>query len=317
VASPNSPSSLHALWSLLALPGYYAGRLAAQFAQSLGYHLVKCTIHCPIPSVPPFTSPVWTRVGTLAGITLDTAAHLTFLESTLAPYLHEFRPPVDPTGRSGEFYLFNGFYQVGDAELLWAMIRHAKPRRLIEVGAGYSTLVSAAACHANARDGHPVEFVSIDPAPRTSLDPARPGLTRVEQRSVTSVPLERFQELERGDILFIDSSHTVRLGSDVNFLILEVLPRLAPGVLVHLHDIFLPYEYPRAWFDRGMYLNEQYLLQAYLVGNPTYEILFAAHAVDRAAGERFAKAIPSLRLRAEAPLRKTFGPAAFWLRRRG
>jgi hypothetical protein len=287
-----------------------------RLAESLGYHLVKCTVYCPIPRVPPPASAVWTRASDLVGITLDIPAQIAFLESTLAPYLGEFRPPLEPTGRDGTFHLLNGYYQVGDAEVLWAMIRHAKPRRLIEVGAGYSTLVSAAACQANIAEGHPAEFVSIDPAPRARLDPSPSGLTRIERRSVTSVPMERFQELERGDILFVDSSHVIRLGSDVNFLVLEVLPRLAPGVLVHLHDVFLPHEYPRSWLDQGTYPTEQYLVQAYLVDNPTYEILFAASAVDRFAGDRFAAAVPSLRIRGSLPPGTTVGPSALWLRRR-
>ena len=106
-------------------------------------------------------------------------------------------------------------------------------------------------------------------------------------------------------------------GSDVTFLVLEVLPRLAPGVLVHFHDIFLPHEYPRLWLERGMYLAEQYLVHAFLVDNPTYEIVFATCAVDRAAPERLASTIPSLRLRGSRPFGTSTGPSALWLRRRG
>src|SRR5581483_11082477 len=101
------------------------------------------------------------------------------------------------------------------------------------------------------------------------------------------VPAERLDEhvitgLGLGDVLFVDTTHTVKTGGDVTRIVLEFLPRLAPGVLVHLHDIFLPYEYPREWVvqERRAYA-EQYLLQAFLAFNPTYEVVFPAHAVTR------------------------------------
>ena len=118
-------------------------------------------------------------------------------------------------------------------------------------------------------------------------------------------------ELESNDVLFVDSSHVVKTGSDVNFLILEVLPRLRPGVVVQFHDIFLPYEYPPAWYERGMYPTEQYLLHAFLIGNRDYRVVFAAHALVRAERERVSELIPSLRARDE------HFPAAFWIERQG
>jgi hypothetical protein len=136
-----------------------------------------------------------------------------------------------------------------------------------------------------------------------------PATAVLSTSCATTVPLEQFMSLEADDILFVDTSHTVKLGSEVNFVVLEVLPRLRSGVLVHFHDIFLPYEYPRAWFARGTYLAEQYLLHAFLIGNKMYEVVLAAHALARRHRQELEQIVPSV-----AAVR--YGPAAFWLRRR-
>ena len=125
----------------------------------------------------------------------------------------------------------------------------------------------------DAADGHPLTLEVFDPFPSV-VTPELPGLERLERLSAQQVPLETFDRLGSGDVLFVDTTHTVKVGSDVNHILLEVLPRLAPGVVVHLHDIFLPYEYPKVWLeDYGLYWTEQYLLQAFLAFNSGYEIL--------------------------------------------
>jgi len=284
-----------------------AFRMLEHLARRLDVDLIRRTPYTPVPHVPPIEDRIWTDARSMPGIALDSTQHLEYVRRALAPYLPEFPPPTAPA--AGGFRLDNGYYDRGDAEILYATIRHAAPRRIIELGAGYSTLVIEAAVVRNAAEGRPVEFVSIDPEPRIAGLTPSAGLTRLERRSATTVPIEQFLELEAGDILFVDTSHTVKLGSEVNFLILDVLPRLRPGVLVHFHDIFLPYEYPRAWFARGTYLAEQYLLQAFLIENATYEVVLAVHALVRRYGEELAKLIPSLATRA-------YAPAAFWIRRR-
>ncbi len=111
-----------------------------------------------------------------------------------------------------------------------------------------------------------------------------------------------------GDILFVDTTHTVKIGSDVNFIVLDVLPRLAPGVIVHFHDIFLPFEYPRRWFETDGYLwAEQYLLQAFLAFNTAFEVLVPAQALARDQAERLRRVVPRMDPAAS--------PGAFWLQR--
>jgi predicted O-methyltransferase YrrM len=281
-------------------------RLVYAGARRLNLDVLPRDVYSPIPDVPPIDDPIWRRPGATPGLTIDPVSTLDYVRSCLAPYVAEFSAPLEHPDTDG-FYLCNPWYGAVDAELLYAMVRHHKPQRLLEFGTGYSTLVSARACSANARDGHPVEFVSVDPAPRFIRDSAA-SVVRFEHVSARSLPLERFLELGAGDILFIDTSHAVKLGSEVNFLILEVLPILRPGVLVHFHDIFLPYEYPYDWLARQSYLSEQYLLQAFLSGNPAYEVVLATHAIARADRQALARILPTV-----ATVR--YGPAAFWIRR--
>lgn len=282
-------------------------RVTRAAGRALGHDLVRRNMYSPLPRADALGADLWSRRASLVGLELNVSAHLRFLEEELAPYVHELSPLEEP-GFPGDFELWNGYYQSVDVEVLYAMIRHLKPRRVLEIGSGSSTLVTASACSRNAADGQPAEFVAIDPEPRRGL-PSVPGLSRVDRVKAQDVPLDRFLELELNDILFVDSSHVVKTGSDVNFLILEVLPRLRPGVAVHFHDIFLPYEYPPAWYDRGTYLNEQYLLHAFLIGNRDYRVVFAAHALVRAQRERVSELIPSLRARDD------HFPAAFWIAR--
>src|SRR4029079_12969350 len=124
----------------------------------------------------------------------------------------------------------------------------------------------------NAADGSPLTLEVFDPFPGV-VSEGLPGLSRLERIGAQQVPLETFESLESGDVLFVDTTHTVKVGSDVNFIVLEVLPRLREGVHVHLHDIFLPYEYPRKWLeDYGLYWTEQYLVHAFLVYNSAFEV---------------------------------------------
>jgi hypothetical protein len=162
------------------------------------------------------------------------------------------------------------------------MIRAGRPRRVVELGSGYSTLLIALACARNADDGTATAHEVFDPFPRPHILGDALAASVLTPLSATDVPLEVFATLESGDILFVDTTHTVKLGGDVNHLILDVLPILRSGVIVHFHDIFLPWEYPRQWFEEmHWYWAEQYLLQAFLSMNPSFEVLFATDALCR------------------------------------
>jgi hypothetical protein len=199
-------------------------------------------------------------------------------------------------------------YGPGDAEALYAMLRHLRPTTVIEVGSGHSTLISAAALQRTAEEGRPGRLVALDPAPRLDFPPELASLVEHRAQPIEAAPPELFGALGAGDVLFIDSSHVAKLGSDVTRLVLDILPRLAAGVHVHFHDIFLPWEYPRRLVEReDKFWNEQYLLHAFLIGNGSYEVALGLHALTRADRARAATVIPTLAGEAS--------PGAFWLRR--
>jgi predicted O-methyltransferase YrrM len=161
-----------------------------------------------------------------------------------------------------------------DAAILHAMIRHRRPRRLVEIGGGESTRFSAHAALMNRKDGAPVEMITIEPYPKPELRAGFDGLDRLIERPVQDVDLTLF---ETADLVFIDSSHTVRIGGDVVHEILEIVPRLPSGALVHFHDILLPGEYWPDWVRGKRYFwAEQYLLQAFLAFNRDFEVVWGS-----------------------------------------
>jgi Methyltransferase domain len=296
------------------LPGR-ARRLATSAlrrgATRAGFDVVPTGEYSPVPEIPPPSDPTWHREY-LVDVDLD--RQIEFVEGELARYLTELPDAFNAIQRRG-FQLWNGQYQAGDAELLYALVRYLRPTRMLELGSGYSTLASAAACAANKRDGAATQLVAVDPAPRTPLPADLEGLSHIERRDCRELPLSRFCELEAGDILFIDTSHVVKLGSEVTWLVLEVLPRLTPGVWVHFHDVFLPYEYPRYLFELEAYFNEQYIVGAFLAGNDGWEVMLALCALYRRRRDRLADLVPSLRATPADPRWHDVTPAAFWLRR--
>lgn len=180
--------------------------------------------------------------------------------------------PEDP--REGRrYYLNNPSYGTYDAIMLYGMLREAAPRRVIEVGSGFS---SAAMLDLDEQLwGGRVAFTFIDPD-MTRLKPLlreedHRRCTLIERR-VQDVPLETFAALGENDVLFIDSSHVSKIGSDVNRLYFDVLPALAPGVLIHIHDVAGNFEYPREWLVEGRAWNEQYLLRAFLMYNRAFRV---------------------------------------------
>jgi len=166
------------------------------------------------------------------------------------------------------YHYNNGYFEAVDAEVAYGLVRRSKPIRIVEIGTGYSTRVLAAALERNAAcDGVEGSLVSIDPSPERL--PGAHWNERLQQvpRAVQDVELELFDELASGDILFIDSSHVVATGSDVTREYLQILPRLRRGVLVHIHDIFLPFDYPRdAVLNKLWFWSEQYGLKLQMVG---------------------------------------------------
>jgi Methyltransferase domain len=290
------------LWSSgLAVRGY---ALARRAAERVGLQLVLKTYYSPIPDLSTLPDEVWQERDPLRGIELDLDAQAETLERRLSHWLTEF----SPAGADGHAYEEgNASYPLPDARLLYAMVRDLQPRSIVELGSGQTTRVIAQACVANASAGTRTQFQAFDPLPM-AVDDTLPGLDALERTPAQQVPEQVFADLRDGDILFVDTTHTVKVGSDVNRIILRVLPLLSPGVVVHFHDICLPYEYPRYLLeDYALYWAEQYLLQAFLAMNPSFEVLYATDALCRDRRAEVTRA--GLAKEAESG-------SSFWIRRR-
>jgi hypothetical protein len=213
------------------------------------------------------------------GVALRPAEQRALLEQ-LAQYYREMPFQRDKT--PGMRYHFdNPAYGHADAILLYSMLRHLRPRRVIEVGCGHSSAAMLDTAERFLRGA--VQFTFIDPYPDTLRSVLRPGESvELLEMKLQDVPPGRFDALERNDILFVDSTHVVKTGSDVNRIVFDILPRLRPGVHVHFHDVFYPFEYPRPWVYDARGWNEAYLLRAFLQYNSDFEIvLFGTYAMGR------------------------------------
>jgi predicted O-methyltransferase YrrM len=191
----------------------------------------------------------------------------------LSPHMRGLRFP-ETKADSHRFYAANGIFPLGDAIILAAMIGRHRPRRVIEIGSGFST---AAMLDAIGHFGLDTRITCIEPYParlRANLRPEDAGRVTILEQMVQRTDPALFSALQAGDILFIDSTHVAKTGSDVCYEMFEALPRLAPGVLVHVHDIQYPFEYPDIWiFERRRSWNEIYMLRAFLMYNDRFRVV--------------------------------------------
>jgi predicted O-methyltransferase YrrM len=191
------------------------------------------------------------------------------------------------------YYFDNPFFAYADAIVLYSMLRHYRPRRVIEVGSGFSSAVMLDTSDIFLEGS--VAFTFVEPLPERLLslmksdDRAR---HEVIVSAIQDVPLERFKALQARDVLFIDSSHVAKAGSDVIHLMTDVLPALREGVMVHFHDVFWPFEYPEEWIRSGRAWNENYILKAFLQFNPTFRILMFNSYLAAHRGDLIARFLP-------------------------
>jgi hypothetical protein len=230
----------------------------------------------------------------LVGIDLCIDEQLATLARLAA--FHGDLPPYGPEPLAGyRFRTENNMYGLADAAQLQGFIRWRRPQRIIEVGSGFSSAAALDAVEHFLTSRPQMTFIEPYPERLDALltaDDRRHCEVLVER--VQDVPLARFLELQAGDILVIDSSHVSKTGSDVNHLFFEVLPRLASGVLVHLHDIGFPFEYPRPWVEEGRSWNEAYLLRAFLSFNERFRIALWNGCLRALRPDAFT-AVPNLR----------------------
>lgn len=279
-----------------------------------GYHVTPVHYYSAIPDTAELKETLWRGPSPPVGIDMREAGQLELLESVSARYRSEYGCfPKEAGTNDCPFYVSNGNFVSVDAEMLYCMVRMHRPARIIEIGSGFSTLVTSLAIERNKQEDPHYEcrFAAVEPFPNRSLLALSKNLSELIEAPVQNVPLEKFRELEADDILFIDSSHVSRIGSDVNYEFLEILPRLRNGVLVHVHDVFIPFEYPREWVtEHRWFWNEQYLLQAFLSFNSCFNVVWAASYMHWKFPERVAAAFDSYD-------RSRTTPASLWIQRTG
>lgn len=252
---------------------------------------------------------IWKETRDLPGIDLNLEKQESFL-TDLAKYA-ELIPFQSETKGPFRYYFDNKTYAHADGLVLFSMLMHYKPKRVIEVGSGFS---SALMLDTNETFlDNSVKFTFIEPNPGMALE----GLLRkgdkdkaeVHTRLVQEVDPSIFSQLEENDILLIDNSHVSKTGSDVNYVMTEILPRLNKGVIIHIHDIFYPFEYPSEWvLDLRLNWNEIYIVHSFLLFNQSFEILFFSDYIQQTYKEKLAK---------EIPLFLKDRPGSLWIRKIG
>ncbi|MFC2147073.1 class I SAM-dependent methyltransferase [Bacteroidota bacterium] len=224
---------------------------------------------------------IWEEVGQdfILGINLNLDNQLLLLKE-FSKFYPEM-PFKDEKSENQRYCFINGAYSYTDAIILYSFIRHFKPKQIIEIGSGHSSAVMLDTRETFVND---INLTFIEPYPkrlyRLFKDNDRDNCN-VLAKKVQNVPINEFQKLQRNDILFIDSSHVSKTGSDVNCEIFKILPILNSGVIIHFHDVFYPFEYPKSWVSEGRNWNEDYLLRAFLSYNNQFEIVLFSHFIHQ------------------------------------
>lgn len=210
----------------------------------------------------------------LPGIDIDDDS-MVQLWNNLLPYLQQI-PFGDEKSKNLKYHFNNPAFSYGDGSILYAMLRHFKPKRYVEIGSGFS---SGCAVDTNALYfDDKISMSFIEPYPKLLkqvLGESGTAKVKIHSVNVQQADLEIFKQLECGDILFIDSTHVLKTGSDVCYELFDVLPVLKPGVIIHFHDIFWPFEYGKKWvIEQNRSWNEIYGLRAFLMHNNSFKIIF-------------------------------------------
>jgi len=276
-------------------------------ADRRGYELVRDDYYSPLPDIGELPASVLNEEQRPTRLDLGLERSELLLTRDLAPLIPDLRASA-PESLIPGFSLSNGTYESADAETLYAMVRLLSPSTIVELGSGASShIISAARATLDAPSKHiihdpfPFSATQMGPVPDATISETPTQLLSPDDLSI----------LGPGDLLFIDTTHTVKTGGDCARLYLDLLPSVAPGVFVHIHDVFTPFDYPRHWVvDLGRAWAEQYLLEAFLLFNDDFRVVLPVHALSRLKPEAVAAVIPSFRSDAFSP---AVFPAAFWL----
>jgi hypothetical protein len=246
----------------------------------LDLHVTANEYYSPIPSVKDLPDDIYERPFSLAGVDMNEPGQFALLDEVFPKYEREYVPSP------------NGGLSLADAYALYALIRERKPKKMVEIGGGDSTLIAMRAVEANRAEGHPCIFICIEPYPREFLTEAAWPDYELVVKLVQDIPVSMFSD---ADIVFIDSSHVSKLGSDVNYEMLEIVPHTPVGCLIHWHDIVIPTNYWKDWTAlSSQFWNESYMLHAFLLYNESFSVRWAARYMKRLHPEALHKRFPYL-----------------------
>ena len=319
-ANSRPPAALQPLFEALAPYVNYMANTGMGTDACLRYGSLPLPVnyYSPVPDLEDLKQRnVWERRSKLAGINWDIDKQAANLAELSQQFGHECSWPAASTGNPHQFFTENGCFCFGCAAGTHCILRHYQPRRVIEIGSGNSSMVIDAALALSEKDlaaPGACEYIIIDPYPSPVVRNGLPRVTQLLEQRVELLAPEFFLQLKENDVLFIDSGHVVRIGGDVNYLILDVLPSLAPGVVIHFHDIPMPYDYSSVYFTNPgfrVFWTESYLLQAFLSCNNQFEILFSMNSLMRERKDDFIAAFPHY-----DPGKHLTNSGSFWIRRK-
>ncbi len=245
--------------------------------------------------------------GNVKGVELNPEKQLQLFKD-LTIYIED-NPFRSESKGSGRFFNANGFYGFGDAYTLQSMVRHVKPDQIIEVGSGYSSLLLNLVNEKFFDNRIKLNFIEPYPERLQSLLSEKELNGKLINKPMEEVSIDLFRRLQKNDILFIDSSHVLKAGSDLHYLFFEILPVIKPGVFVHFHDIFNGFEYLPGHFEKkkGFGWNENYFLRSFLMYNNQFEVKLFLNYLDYKYGDT---------LKIIAPSYKPFTGAACWIKKK-
>lgn len=285
-------------------------RMNPKITDRWGYHIRPIHYYEPLPDFASIT-PSATQCRRLStAIEFGLPAQIDLTQRLGSRYGAELQVLARPLGSPG-FDFKNEYFSHLDAAFYYSLLRELKPQRVIEIGCGYSTRLADQALQLNRAEGHQVILTCIEPYPEARLTDAKLNIELI-QRPLEKVSLDFFRQLRSGDVLFVDSSHAVKFQSDVCRAFLEIFPLLPVGVWIHIHDVFLPFDYPIDWLtEKRLAFNEQYILEAFLAFNTYFSPQCALQWLWRDYEQTIRQYWPAEVL----PTSDGLGAASFWMKR--